>query len=782
MKTTKLLLSILCCFIASSLSATIYTVNAGSYYYAPASLTVNVGDTVEWINDGGMHDVNANIDSQTGLSFNNPVSFQSNVSNTSGGIIYTHVFTVAGTYNYDCSVGSHAANGMVGAINVNSSNTIYDIVSNSVNHTTLKAAVDACALDGVLSGTGPLTLFAPTDAAFNLLPAGTVTALLNDIPQLTNILKHHVVGSSVMSTMLSNNQVVTTLYGDVTVTISSMGDVFIDNAQVTVADIVADNGVVHIIDAVLLPTIDCAGIVDGTALVDSCGTCQQAYIYTFQTNTPTFVDNANILVAGVDYNPATQVLIYPNDQNNPLWVGDPALCPANTIYDIVSNSVDHTTLKTAIDACALDGVLSGSGPFTLFAPTDAAFNLLPAGTITALLNDIPALTDILKHHVVADSVMSSMLANNQPVTTLLGTDVTVTISGGNVYIDNAMVTLADLVADNGVVHVIDAVLIPSTPTNSIYDIVSNSPSHTTLKTAIDACALDGVLSGSGPFTLFAPTDAAFNLLPAGTVTALLNDIPQLTDILKHHVVADSVMSGMLTNNQIVTTLHGTDVTVTISGGNVYIDNAMVTLADLVADNGVVHVIDAVLLPPTNTVYDIVSNSPDHTTLKAAIDACSLDGVLSGPGPFTLFAPTDAAFNLLPAGTVTALLNDIPQLTDILKHHVVGSSVMSTMLSNNQVVTTLNGTDITVTINSMGDVFIDNAQVVVADIVADNGVVHVIDAVLLPSTTSINEGVYSIKQEFLYTLNLLGEKVINSIKNQIVFDIYSDGSVVKRFVK
>ena len=646
MKTSKLLLSILCCFIASSLSATVYTVNAGLYYYAPASLTVNIGDTVEWINDGGIHDVNANIDSQTGLSFNNPVSFQSSVSNTSGGIIYTHVFTVAGTYYYDCSVGSHAANGMVGAINVNSSNTIYDIVSNSVDHTTLKAAVDACALDGVLSGTGPFTLFAPTDAAFNLLPAGTVTALLNDIPQLTSILQHHVVQATVMSSMLTNNQVVTTLYGDVTVTISSMGDVFIDNAQVTVADIVADNGVVHIIDAVLLPTIDCAGIVDGTALVDSCGTCQQAYIYTFQTNTPSFVDNANILVAGVDYDPATQVLIYPNDQNNPLWVGDPALCPANTIYDIVSNSTSHTTLKTAIDACALDGVLSGSGPFTLFAPTDAAFNLLPAGTVTALLNDIPALTDILKHHVVADSVMSSMLANNQSVTTLLGTDVTVTISGGNVYIDNAMVTLADLVADNGVVHVIDAVL----------------------------------------------------------------------------------------------------------------------------------------LPPTNTIYDIVSNSPDHTTLKAAIDACSLDGVLSGPGPFTLFAPTDAAFNLLPAGTVTALLNDIPQLTDILKHHVVGSSVMSTMLTNNQVVTTLNGTDITVTINSMGDVFIDNAQVVVADIVADNGVVHVIDAVLLPSTTSINEGVYSIKQEFLYTLNLLGEKVINSTKNQIVFDIYSDGSVVKRFVK
>ena len=164
-------------------------------------------------------------------------------------------------------------------------------------------------------------------------------------------------------------------------------------------------------------------------------------------------------------------------------------------------------------------------------------------------------------------------------------------------------------------------IIVNPSSNTVYDIVSNSTDHSTLKTAVDACSLDGVLSGPGPFTLFAPTDAAFNLLPAGTVTALLNDIPQLTDILKHHVVADSVMSTMLTNGQIVTTLLGTDVTVTINNG-VFIDNAQVTVADLVADNGVVHVIDAVLL------YDIVSNSTEH--LKTAVDACSLDGVLSGP--------------------------------------------------------------------------------------------------------------------------------------------------------
>jgi plastocyanin len=188
MKTNKLFLMLLTCLFASSVSATIYTVNAGLPYYSPSNLSINVGDTVEWINDGGTHDVNADVNSQTGLSFNNPVSFQSNTTNVVGAKIHTQVFNVLGNYSYDCSVGSHAANGMVGTISVNvPPNSIYDIVSNSPDHTTLNVAILACGLDGTLSGGGPFTLFAPTDAAFNLLPAGTVAALLAEIPQLTDI-------------------------------------------------------------------------------------------------------------------------------------------------------------------------------------------------------------------------------------------------------------------------------------------------------------------------------------------------------------------------------------------------------------------------------------------------------------------------------------------------------------------------------------------------------------------------------------------------------------------
>ena len=133
---------------------------------------------------------------------------------------------------------------------------------------------------------------------------------------------------------------------------------------------------------------------------------------------------------------------------------------------------------------------------------------------------------------------------------------------------------------------------------------------------------------------------------------------------------------------------------------------------------------------------------------------------------------------MPAGSVTSLLNDIPQLTDILKHHVVADSVMSTMLTNGQTVTTLLGTDVTVTINANG-VFIDNAKVTVADLVADNGVVHVIDAVLLSNSTSVLE--FEIRDTYLYSIDILGKKVNKDIKDQVIFDIYNN-KIVKRLNK
>jgi len=196
--------------------------------------------------------------------------------------------------------------------------------------------------------------------------------------------------------------------------------------------------------------------------------------------------------------------------------------------------------------------------------------------------------------------MSSDLSNGQEITTLLGKKVTVTINANGVFINNAKVTVADIQADNGVVHVIDAVLIP--PSYTVVDVIVNSPDHTTLEAAVIAAGLADDLSGAGPFTVFAPTDAAFAALPEGTVESLLADpTGALANVLLYHVVGAKAMSSDLSNGQEITTLSGKKVTVTINENGVFINNAQVTVADIEADNGVVHVINAVLLPPTGIV-------------------------------------------------------------------------------------------------------------------------------------------------------------------------------------
>ncbi len=402
-----------------------------------------------------------------------------------------------------------------------------------------------------------------------------------------------------------------------------------------------------------------------------------------------------------------------------------------TVVDIVVNSESHETLEAAVIAAGLVETLQGEGPFTVFAPTDDAFAALPAGTLDALLDDPTGdLSDILLYHVVAAKAMSTDLSDGQVIETVLGKDITVSISIDGIFINDAEVTLADIEADNGVVHVIDAVLIP--PTITVVDIIVNSEDHTTLEAAVGAAGLVETLQGEGPFTVFAPTDAAFAALPAGTLDALLDDpTGDLTDILLYHVVADKAMSTDLSDGQVIETVLGKNITVTITGDGVFINDAKVILADIETDNGVVHVIDAVLTPPTITVVDIVVDSEDHTTLETAVGAAGLVETLQGEGPFTVFAPTDAAFAALPAGTLDALLDDpTGDLTDILLYHVVADKAMSTDLSDGQVIETVLGKNITVTINNDG-VFINDAQVTVADIEADNGVVHVIDAVLIP---------------------------------------------------
>jgi uncharacterized surface protein with fasciclin (FAS1) repeats len=351
------------------------------------------------------------------------------------------------------------------------------------------------------------------------------------------------------------------------------------------------------------------------------------------------------------------------------------------------------------------------------------------------------LAQILLYHVVGGEALSTDLTDGDRIVTLEGRSIRVSINADGVFINDAQVIVADIIADNGVVHVIDAVLLP--PPATVVDIIVNSDVHNTLEAAVIAAELADDLSGEGPFTVFAPTDAAFAALPAGTVEALLQDpTGELAQILLYHVVGGEALSTDLTDGDRIVTLEGRSIRVSINADGVFINDAQVIVADIIADNGVVHVIDAVLLPPPATVVDIIVNSDVHNTLEAAVIAAELADDLSGEGPFTVFAPTDAAFAALPAGTVETLLQDpTGTLATILLYHVAAGEVLAASLSDGQSVPTLQGESATISINAEG-VFIDNAQIIVTDLFADNGVVHVIDAVILPRAVSTSEPSYA----------------------------------------
>ncbi|MFT3927894.1 MAG: fasciclin domain-containing protein [Myxococcales bacterium] len=243
----------------------------------------------------------------------------------------------------------------------------------------------------------------------------------------------------------------------------------------------------------------------------------------------------------------------------------------------------------------------------------------------------------------------------------------------------------------------------------------------TLAQALTTTGLDQALAGPGPFTVFAPTDAAFDALGESTLSSLGND--ELAAILKYHVVAGEVESSDLKAGP-VKTLGGLSAFVKL-GSDVTINDAKVTSADVQASNGVIHVIDKVLLPPN--LVQAASYAGDFGTLLSAATKAGLADALSNPeAKLTVFAPTDAAFAKLPAGTLDSLSKD--QLTSILTYHVVNGEVLSTQLKAGAV-KTLNGADVTVDLSN--GVKVNDAKVVLPDIVTSNGVIHVIDGVLMP---------------------------------------------------
>ncbi|MFO7963332.1 MAG: fasciclin domain-containing protein [Desulfobacterales bacterium] len=292
--------------------------------------------------------------------------------------------------------------------------------------------------------------------------------------------------------------------------------------------------------------------------------------------------------------------------------------PLENIIDTLEAEGDFTTLLAALDAADLQDDLQADGEFTVFAPTDAAFEALPPGTVDELLleKNQSLLIDILLYHVYNGTLLADDLValDGTAITMLNGEEVRIDVIDDQIILNfggegEAVVVTPDIMASNGVIHAIDAVLNPADDTDDIFTTASNLESFDTFEAAVLAAELDDDLAGPGPLTVFAPTDDAFAALPEGTLDFLLQTENQqaLIDLLAYHVTDGSLLSIDVAalDGETLLMLNGDSVTIDVVDTKIILnlatDQALVILPDILCSNGVIHGIDTVLTPPANDI-------------------------------------------------------------------------------------------------------------------------------------------------------------------------------------
>lgn len=282
---------------------------------------------------------------------------------------------------------------------------------------------------------------------------------------------------------------------------------------------------------------------------------------------------------------------------------------------------------------------------------------------------------------------------------------------------------------------------------SIFELAKSNDSLKTLTSILQSTGLDKTLMESGTFTVFAPTDAAFEKLKQAVgedaFDAIVADKDQLSQILKYHVLDSKQNAAALLEKKSIKTITGVEVSIAKSGNDVLVNGASkVAAADIMASNGIVHVIDSVLTPPKasekvaetpvvkNDIVTLAKKAGSFKTLLAALEVAGLASALDN-GQFTVFAPNDDAFNKIGLHPDNVAGVDKEKLKAILLNHVIPGEKKAAEVVQKTNLVTVNGGVLAITKNSAGNVFVDSSRIIATDIDADNGVVHVVDSVILP---------------------------------------------------
>uniref|UniRef100_A0A0P5AJR4 Fasciclin domain-containing protein n=1 Tax=Daphnia magna TaxID=35525 RepID=A0A0P5AJR4_9CRUS len=462
---------------------------------------------------------------------------------------------------------------------------------------------------------------------------------------------------------------------------------------------------------------------------------------------------------------------------------------------IVLTNNGLTTLVDLVVKAGLAEALSGPGPFTVFAPINNAFTTVDPSILNAILSDITVLRKVIAYHVVESTLPAALFKNELTPLSASGENLRVNVydSGDAKTVTiNGALKIRTLEATNGVIHVINKVLIPE-PESNIIEVLEKKGNFTTLLTALAVAGLTTTIQNAGPFTLFAPTDDAFRSLPAGTLDSLITNREELKKVLLSHVASGTLYKRGLSSG-LVPVIAGGNVKAAVGFNGAMFGNAQMIETDLFASNGVIHVINSVILHSVGQTPKVVFNQPSKavdnqptkppvnqqktrvarniasilnenglTTLADLLVKAGLVNVLSQQGPFTLFAPTNDAFNAVDSVTLNALLQDVNLLKRVLTYHVVPSAIPPVSIKNELVTNSLAGESLRINEYNNRKVVTINGALRLKALEAENGIVYVIDKVLIPDNNKSIVKVLETKGKFTTLMTAL---VVSGLKNHL----------------
>lgn len=537
--------------------------------------------------------------------------------------------------------------------------------------------------------TQELTVFAPTDDAFDVFLDAMGYSSLDDIPDdtLKDVIQYHIIsGSAFSGSEFTDGQSSATLLANETVFISINGNTIMVNASViSEADVDASNGVVHIVDAVLVP-----GYLGGSV--------------------------------------------------------------ASTILGVIQSNDQLSTLREAVKRFddLLSSLNDKGESYTMFAPTNDAFEALLDVLGYASIDEVPekTLREILHYHITSESAfLAEDFTDAQSLNTLLTDEaVTIYVNGGTVTVNSSSVISADVQVSNGVVHIIDAVLVPSFIQGEYKTVLGLAEEREELSLFVESVLkypdLKAMLGGiTANYTVFAPTNQGFETLLNITNQNELADFPDhiLKKFLQYHIAVETFSSSDFTVGQSIPTLLANEkISVnpdTKNGSEYLIDKSQITEADMEADNGILHIVTGFLFPSSearvvNTILEPVYFNRDFNILNEAIIKAGLfDAFIKKNAEYTFFAPNNNGFEKVGITNLDDFTSD--SLATILQYHVHSDSAyLESSLIEAGSLSTASG-DLGFSSSGDGTLVNGTSKIIRSDMINDNGITHIIDEALIP---------------------------------------------------